>query len=936
MGDELGVTRMNDLRILNKGGKMMRWFGCLAVILLFVISGPVAAYDVTAPTEVTRGGVITVGADDNNKIVDGTFPINITGESGLENYQWTMGFLTNPQKMTGGYCDRPPAIDDDLGINPTMVFDPQSGSVHPIGNTAVLSKTNGQFFHGTSFLQLVPNGQTYPSDHPDLVYKMGTRYYGLANGSNSDTVNSIVIDTLYRDGSDWEEMSVKPGTYNFHLQGESGTDDTIFDNEITVNYGELTLQATPLFQNVFALSGKNTDSKKTYLWITGGNLPECGASLSYQYSQPVSGVPSVIGNYTVNGIISDIAVDYAADGTWEADWFIPPTLQPGNYTIWASSVDPSTIPNLSAGVWKSTKGVCGLQCAICAPPFAKVEIEVAPWTMSDPVIENSSVVLDCSDSVCSPNLTYPKVVVKGDLYINPGSSFPNGLPLQIWVFGPNKVGDQEFIFTNKVRTFPDDTSSYEIDITKYLLDQGVSVCDLESGEYKVIIQMTGFDSGYLVPEFDITHERAITPDGRPVFDPNHWYIVSSHPYSKFPIEFSLPFTLQNPGWIPAFPVEGSGAIGGMNAYHMLIDLLNQDFVRDQYKVVSFTVTNNMNGGSVDFVGTPTEGYQPLSVQFVDTSSYTGDTYSWSFGDGSVSNETNPVHVYDTPGYYDVSLGISNGTANRSVTKSAYISVKERTPGYKTPRASFTYLSMDKYRKTNDLMTLRFIDQSSGSTPLTYLWNFGDNSTSDIQNPNHTYSETDTYNVSLQVSDTYGVTSTATQSIILPINGPNLTPDFSVTPEMGNPPLAVQITDKSIIYPENMNVSYSWTIDGVSYENPPVVKNPLFAGVHLINLTLTGPDGLTNSTFQEVRVENLVASFTNATNGTTITLTDSSQGFPTNWLWSIRDESGVNQLFTDRKQNTEVSLRKAGTYQVTLTCWNDWNKASETESVVLQL
>lgn len=49
---------------------------------------------------------------------------------------------------------------------------------------------------------------------------------------------------------------------------------------------------------------------------------------------------------------------------------------------------------------------------------------------------------------------------------------------------------------------------------------------------------------------------------------------------------------------------------------------------------------------------------PGTVEFLDSSITTSNTdYFWNFGDGKTSTATNPVHVYNQPGLYDVSLTI---------------------------------------------------------------------------------------------------------------------------------------------------------------------------------------------------------------------------------------------------------------------------------------
>ena len=53
-----------------------------------------------------------------------------------------------------------------------------------------------------------------------------------------------------------------------------------------------------------------------------------------------------------------------------------------------------------------------------------------------------------------------------------------------------------------------------------------------------------------------------------------------------------------------------------------------------------------------------DGKAPLTVQFADTTSGTTNSWLWDFGDGSTSTEINPIHVYNEPGNYDVTLTVS--------------------------------------------------------------------------------------------------------------------------------------------------------------------------------------------------------------------------------------------------------------------------------------
>ena len=50
---------------------------------------------------------------------------------------------------------------------------------------------------------------------------------------------------------------------------------------------------------------------------------------------------------------------------------------------------------------------------------------------------------------------------------------------------------------------------------------------------------------------------------------------------------------------------------------------------------------------------------PLQVSFTDISEYEPQTWHWSFGDGSASQDTSPVHLYAQPGIYEVCLVVAN-------------------------------------------------------------------------------------------------------------------------------------------------------------------------------------------------------------------------------------------------------------------------------------
>lgn len=75
----------------------------------------------------------------------------------------------------------------------------------------------------------------------------------------------------------------------------------------------------------------------------------------------------------------------------------------------------------------------------------------------------------------------------------------------------------------------------------------------------------------------------------------------------------------------------------------------------------------------DFIGYPTDGDAPLTVQFTSSSQY-GDSYLWDFGDMITSDQEHPEHEYTAAGDYTVSLEVTNKAGSDTKTRTEYINV----------------------------------------------------------------------------------------------------------------------------------------------------------------------------------------------------------------------------------------------------------------------
>ena len=86
----------------------------------------------------------------------------------------------------------------------------------------------------------------------------------------------------------------------------------------------------------------------------------------------------------------------------------------------------------------------------------------------------------------------------------------------------------------------------------------------------------------------------------------------------------------------------------------------------------------------DFNWVAAEEVGPLAVKFINTSvigTATGVVYEWQFGDGVESVVREPVHNYEEPGTYDVTLTVRTATAaSKPTTKTVTVPVTVLEPG----------------------------------------------------------------------------------------------------------------------------------------------------------------------------------------------------------------------------------------------------------------
>lgn len=168
----------------------------------------------------------------------------------------------------------------------------------------------------------------------------------------------------------------------------------------------------------------------------------------------------------------------------------------------------------------------------------------------------------------------------------------------------------------------------------------------------------------------------------------------------------------------------------------------------------------------------------FNTQFGDSSTVDNNGvvqgWQWDFGDGGTSTTQHPTHIFSNPGTYNVQLII---TTDDGCTDT----VAKQVDVFSLPVPSFT---------VNDTcvgLAHLFNNTTPNLNALTYTWNFGDGSSSNLTSPNHSYVTAGNYSVQLIATNASGCIDSVSNLVTvhaLPIidAGPpvSVCPGFNVT------------------------------------------------------------------------------------------------------------------------------------------------------------
>lgn len=320
--------------------------------------------------------------------------------------------------------------------------------------------------------------------------------------------------------------------------------------------------------------------------------------------------------------------------------------------------------------------------------------------------------------------------------------------------------------------------------------------------------------------------------------------------------------------------------------------------------------------TANFNFNPQQGCAPLKVDFTSTSTTSSSgfqSYKWDFSDGSQpGSNKNTSHEYLSTGTYTPSLEVVDNNGCKAVLSKPSITV--------FPRAIAKFTTSNSPISCQYPYTVNFVNQSTGQN-LTYLWNFGDNTTSTAENPSHKYNSLGRYDVTLIVtSSNCADTITLKEYVILEQSEAKF--------KLSRDTICLYETFEPIDNSHGARI-YSWNFgDG----NTSSFKTPKHSyqdsGYYEITLTVSAGASCTDTYKDSIYVQQLIADFTTTPSFYCNSFSNfkfaAKSNYPATYYWSL---TNYEQFFDNEKTShsyvgDSISHTERSTYPDSLFAFSD--------------
>jgi uncharacterized repeat protein (TIGR01451 family) len=207
------------------------------------------------------------------------------------------------------------------------------------------------------------------------------------------------------------------------------------------------------------------------------------------------------------------------------------------------------------------------------------------------------------------------------------------------------------------------------------------------------------------------------------------------------------------------------------------------------------------------------------------------TYTWNFGDGVSGGGPTPTHTYTLTGTFDAWVTATNMVGSQAVSTTVIVVAPVSADFSLSPSGGPAPLPV------------QFTNLSTGAFD-SCLWNFGDGITStDCANPNHTYTVTGTFTVSLTVNGLGGEDTMVQQSAVS-VYEPGAA---NFTADITNGPAPLQVTFENLSTGDYDTCQWDFGDGGTSTDCADPVYSYAFLGTYSVTLTIDGPGGMDSLT-----------------------------------------------------------------------------------------